>query len=95
MSVRAYRLIEIKTETEPAFNLWSDEGQRIIEAFALYEQLDGEGGGIIGVDIEELEALVDNPERGFNIEAETIKAIKRDIEATRANGDNYIEWYCY
>lgn len=92
MSVRAYRVNEIKTENNPSFNLWHDEKlmDYLESSTGFYNQLNQDANGIGGLELEELEEAVK-----LDLEPETMEALKADIAWLKKNGDTYIEYYCY
>jgi hypothetical protein len=93
MSIRAYKLIEIKTEKNPSFNFSNDyffinkyilesENQDII-------QIEKESLKQIKKDIEDKE-LLKNAEIDKETATELYNNIKEDI-----GDDDYVEYYCY
>lgn len=93
MSVRAYRLIEIKTEQTPTFNLWRNSD--IVDHLYLYDRLDNDGGGLVTCAVSDIEDMLNDKDRGFEIDQEVEEALRKDIETEKANGNNYVEWLCY
>ena len=90
MSVRAYRVIEIRQEQADTFNLWHDE--KLVEfldtQYGFFETLH-EGTGLVELPAEALErALSEVP-----MDEEVKQALQTDIEACRGNG--YVLYYCY
>lgn len=90
MSVRAYRVIEIRQEQADTFNLYHDE--KLVEFFdreyGFFEKLN-EGTGLVELPVEALErALSEVP-----MDEEVKLALQTDIEACRGNG--YVLYYCY
>lgn len=92
MSVRAYKLIEIKTAEDPTFNCWHDT-----DIFDLADSENyNENGGIISFDklvieqeiieIKEKKKLTQNDKEKLSI----LKQILKDI------GDDFdVQYYCY
>ena len=90
MSVRAYRVIEIRQEKADTFNLWHDE--KLVEfldtQYGFFETLH-EGTGLVELPVGALErALVE-----VSMEEELKEALKKDIEACREEG--YVQYYCF
>ena len=92
MAIRAYRVKRIDTESSPTFNVWHEDN--IVQYLGLYEKFDSGGGGLVGTDIENIENMLNDKERGFDIDPQTELALKRDILIEQANNNNYIEWLC-
>jgi hypothetical protein len=92
MSVRAYRINEIKKENNPTFNLWHDTEllKYLHKKGAITEDM-GESGGIIEIEVDILEEALLN----LKLEDYTIKAIKKDIKFAKNNEDTYLQYYCY
>ena len=90
MSVRAYRVIEIKHEPADSFNLWHDE--ELVEFFdthyGFYDTLN-EGSGITELPVEALEEAI----KELKLDDDVVQALKRDIEAGKDTG--YVSYYCY
>ena len=96
MSIRSYRVIEIKHEQNQSFNLWHDE--------KLMDFLDREAGfsnnlsddatGLASVPLEALEKVITMAEK-LELDVDTIQHLKNDIESARTAGDEWVEYYCY
>jgi len=91
MSVRAYKVIEIKTEKDPTFNLWHDE-----ELMALLEpygtnQLNSDGCGLWEFSLEELLDIYKSTEEE-PITNDTMEILERIIK--EAKKDGYVQFYC-
>ncbi len=93
MSVRAHRVIKIETTPESSFNLWHEAS--IADHLGLYASMSEDGGGLVGADVEKVEEMLDDDGRGFEIDPDTVEALRRDIAEVRAEGSEYIEWLCY
>ena len=94
MSVRAYRQItEPEVADEATFNLWSDH-----EVYEKLEDLPGTkimGGEwdihYIELNVAALEELLQsNP-----FEEDITEAFQKDIQTTKAKGQEYILYHCY
>ena len=94
MSVKAYRVIEVKMETA-SFNLWHDH--------KLMQLLDGEGDfssnlsdgvGLTQVPVKLLKRAVRMSTK-LDINKETVKQLQEDIAAAKANGEDHVTYYCF
>ncbi len=91
MSVRAYKIIEIKTEKEPTFNCWHDE--RVMELASNREHY-SDGGDLsfckddVKIALKEEKALPKTQQ-----DAEYIDILKQIIKD--ADGEDYVDYYCY
>lgn len=97
MSIRAYRIIEIKIEPNYAsFNLYHDEKlMEFLDNWAgFYSQLADDGTGVACVSIEVLERAIKRA-KSFKLEPDTVECLNKDIEAAKAQDDDYIQYYCY
>ena len=91
MSVRAYRVKKIDYATPNSFNLWHDDElvKFFDEKYGLYESLT-EGEGFTYLPVEALErAIVE-----LDLEDYTVEALKKDIEADKAN-NGWVQYYCF
>ena len=98
MSIRAYKLIEIKTEKEPTFSLWADERIRDIAD-------ESDGGDILTIQKEkaeeelslvlaELKGLAGESDDEQAEELRQIEKILRNI-ITDCGEEEFCEYYCY
>jgi len=97
MSVRAYKLKEIKTEESPTFNLWNNE--TIYYNLVDTEQLDNNGGGLITIQEDSINNLIKNIKSG-DIKVKQDESKKNILfilqkMSKQAENDSYIEYYCY
>lgn len=94
MSVRAYRVDEIKTNGV-SFNLWHDvEVTRWLkEKTGFFQRLNGDFCGLAVVGIDELEAMLS--EIGPRLDDAVRESIEEDIEFARASGKDYVQYICY
>lgn len=99
MSVRAYRVIDIKKEHTPTFNLWHDEAIiKHLQDGGWYDDsgLD-EGGGLLYIMLEGLKSLIVNATE-LGITDEDIETIKHDaieVEKEGLGDEDYVQYYCY
>jgi hypothetical protein len=90
MSVRAYRINEIKREKNSTFNMWNDINLRdFLEANDCLDKYDD--GGQVEVSVELLKEAI----RELELDKEIIKAIKKDIKWAEKKGEDYILYDCY
>ena len=96
VSVRAYRVIEIKTEEKPSFNLWRDHnlGSFLDVEGELYSHLDSDGTGMAEVPVKILKKAVKMAVE-LNLDEKTVNQLKKDIAAAKSNKDEYIAYFCY
>lgn len=91
MSVRAYKIIEIKTESEPTFNCWHDDRVRELANMDMYNG----DGGILDFCVEDVQEALD--EEKAKPEAEQDKDFLEHLEAIikDAGDDEWVQYYCY
>jgi hypothetical protein len=94
MSVRAYHVIEIKTDRD-SFNLWNDKKvvDWLLRETSFFQSLNEEWHGLTDVSIEDLERMLS--EIGKEIDGDVREAIKKDIKFAEEQGDEYVQYYCY
>jgi len=93
MSVRAYRIDKIEIENEKTFNLWHDgELMDFLDSEGCLENLNGDGCGILEVSVEQLERALEEVD---NLDEETKKAIKEDIDWAKRKKGEYILYNCF
>ncbi len=85
MSVRAYAIKKLVTEEDSTFNLWSDEGQEILDLVPHTENFDGEG--FISFAVEDVKTAL----REANGEVKDI--LKQMIKDARRN--EFVEYMCF
>lgn len=85
MSVRAYKLIEIKTADEPTFNCYHDN--EILEL--PYDGEYGEGNGIIAYN----RYTIENKLTEANLNPETKAILEQMLKD--CGDEEYVEYYCY
>lgn len=94
MSVRAYRQItEPELAEEETFNLWHDNG--VLDKL---ETLEGTNVISTEYDIVEVEVVASELEELLQskpFEPDIVAAFQKDIEATKAAGQEYILYHCY
>jgi hypothetical protein len=94
MSVRAYKLIEIKTEKDPTFNCnetritMLGDGQGDILSFNKEGLLE---------ELEEVKGELKDPENQNPICQSELEDVKLTLETMikECEGEDYVEYYCY
>ncbi len=97
MSIRAYRIIEIKVEPNYAsFNLYHDEKlmEFLDNEVGFYSQLTDDGTGLTFVSLEVLERAIKRA-KSLKLEPDTVECLNKDIDAAKAQDDDYVQYYCY
>ena len=97
MSVRAHRIIEIKTEDSySSFNLWQDKKlMEFMDTEAdFYSHLTSDGTGITEVSVEVLEKAVAQASE-LELDTDTIANLKKDIAWAKAHNEEFVQYYCY
>jgi hypothetical protein len=94
MSIRAHRVIEIKTSGS-SFNLYHDEDVTDWLEMHTYffHSLNEDSCGLTGVSVEELKDMLS--EIGEKLHEDVKKSIKEDIEFAESQGNGYVQYYCY
>ena len=93
MSVRAYRINNIDHERGESFNLWhSDEITDWLNDHTDFYSNFSEGSGIGEVSVEDLEKMLSELK---SMDEEDRKAIQKDIDWAKKNGESYVQYYCY
>ena len=93
MSVRAYKLIEVKHAKTPTFNCWHDK-----EIFNL-ANTSNECGGIGGIttfyetEVSKKLKELKNVKKKTEIDEDNIKILKQIIKDM--DGDTYVDYYCF
>ena len=94
MSIRAYRINEIKQEENPSFNLWHDqELMDIFEEFGVYETLN-EGSGITELPIVALKQALAFCKKHKDYKV-YVKRLQDDIKWAKKNDVEYVQYYCF
>ncbi len=94
MSVRAYRVIEIKINPEANFNLWHD--QEILDWLRVEADVSDEtntdGCGMMEFSVKDMRRML---KALPHLDPLIVRAIKDDIKAVRKAGEEYIKYECY
>lgn len=93
MSVRAYRVNEIKHEPNNAFNLWHDKDfvQFLERECDFWERLNGDGCGLSEIPV----AILQDAIKELSLDPELVQALEEDIRWAEINKEDYIQYYCY
>jgi hypothetical protein len=97
MSVRAHRIIKIKTEDSyTSFSLWHDKKlMEFLDSEAdFYSQLTSDGMGITEVSVEVLEKAIDQASE-LELDTGTVDNLKKDIVWAKAHNEEFVQYYCY
>jgi len=94
MSVRAYRINEIRHEGIDSFNLWRHTDFLLeLEKYGSLSQLDDDLSGILTIPVESLEEILqENPNI---VDPDTKEQLLKDIEWAKARDDYDISYYCF
>lgn len=95
MSVRAHRVLEIKTVGE-SFNLWHAEAlvKWLDENTSFYEPLNIDACGLTELSVEDIKKIL-KLAKVLELEAEDVKDFKEALERAKKEGDEYVQYYCY
>jgi len=88
MSIRAYKLIEIKTEKTPSFSVSHDNW--VLDTLNLWDNLN-DGCGVITIRDLDIKALR-RRSKGNLERQEVVKQIEKDLASA---DDDYVEYFCY
>ena len=97
MSVRARRIIEIKTEESyESFNLWADKKfmDFLDEESGFFSQLTNDGTGVAEAPVEALEKAVEQASK-LELDSDTVESLKKDIAWAKAHNEEFVQYYCY
>jgi hypothetical protein len=90
MSVRAYKVIEIKHEEGESFNLWHDtDVMDFLENEGCLSTLNSDGCGFIAIDIEMMKRMLDT------LNPELTQQFRKDYDAAVASGEDSIDYLCF
>jgi len=94
MSIRAHRVIEVKTFGE-SFSLWHEDEivNWLDEHTPFFRSLNEDSCGLTEVSVKDLKTMLS--EIGGKIDEDTKKAIEKDIRFAEKRGDEYVQYYCY
>lgn len=89
MSIRAYKIIEIKQKKEPTFNCWHDN---FLFENGLIDEESGynDNGGMITLNKDTIEQAIESGEYSGE-ELKTLKKILKDFKPD----EDYQEYICY
>ncbi len=95
MSVKAYRVIEITSESS-SFNLWNDRElvQFLNREMLLSFYLNSDGTGLVEVPVEILEKAIQLSSQ-LNLADDTTRQLLQDIRLAKSKNDGALTYYCY
>lgn len=95
MSVRAYRVDEIKMKKSDSFNLWHSEKvcNWLDKNTNFFHHLNMDGVGLVEVMVDDLSNLLS--QIGDQLDIREREEIEDDIKVARERGDDYITYYCF
>jgi len=93
MSINAYRVVKIQEKVPSTFNLWHDDKlmQFLDEEYHFYEDLNSENKGLATLPVEALEKAL----LSLSLDRDLIASLQDDIDAARASGELYVQYYCH
>jgi hypothetical protein len=93
MSVNAYRVNKVQRAKSPTFNLWHDKAlMEFIDSNSDFMSgLNNDGNGMSDVPVEVLEKIVAK----LNLDADIVKALKRDIAWAKRHGEQNVTYDCF
>ncbi len=96
MSVRAYRIIEIKRAENSSFNFRDNEKltQFIDEKTNFIYSLNSYGSGMIEIPVKILEKALKTPKK-LDIDEDTAKQLKEDIEFAKTSNNESVLYDCF
>jgi hypothetical protein len=95
MSVRAYKVLEMRHDRRPSFNCWHDEKlMRFFEGEEIFDGRNADGGGTMEVSVAVMRKALDNAER-LALDEFDCEAIKADIAWAKKKGQDYIRYECF
>jgi len=86
MSVRAYKVLDIKTAKDPSFNLWHDDA---ITDLIDSDQLDANGGGLVELSRNDIETRIKEYKKQGQ-DASLLKSVLKDF-----GDEDYCQYYCF
>lgn len=94
MSRRAYRVVQI-TLADASFNLTYDQKlMNFLDAEAMFSYSLNEVGGTVDVPIKVLQKAVRTASK-LELSEDTVKRLKEDIAAAKANKDESVTYSCF
>lgn len=96
MSVRAYRVNEIKREESPTFNLWHDTKlMDFLESeTGFYNGLNQDACGMTEIEVSLLVKAVKKA-KSLELDKDQVKSLQADIKWAKENSLDYIQYYCF
>ena len=93
MSVNAYRVNKVQRAKSHTFNLWHDKALMgfIDNNSDFMSGLNNDGNGMSDVPVDVLEKIVAK----LNLDADIVKALKRDIAWAKRHGEQNVTYDCF
>lgn len=98
MSVNAHRILKTEYAPETSFNLHGD--QKLVDFLesendlGFSTQMNANGGGVVNVSIEALQAAIDKAEE-LGLDEDTVRVLGEDIAAAKAGNDVSVDYDCF
>ena len=98
MSVRAHRILKVEYAPEASFNLYGD--QKLVEFLekesdlGFYRQMNDNGGGVVTMGIEALQAAIDKAGE-LELDEDTVRVLGVDIAAAKEDGVDTVDYDCF
>jgi len=95
MSIRAYKVLDIKTKQTESFNLWHDS--EVIDFLndqegGFSDSLDQDCCGLTYVKVASIKELIKRADE-FHLDKESISCLEDDIKGYDV--DDYVQYYCF
>ena len=96
MSVNAYRVNKVHRAKSPTFNLWHDKKlMEFIESNSDFMSgLNNDGNGMSDVPVDVLEKMVEKATE-LNLDADAVKALRRDIAWAKRHSEDSVTYDCF
>ena len=93
MSIRAHRVIEVKTSVV-SFNLYDDNVADWLDKHtSFFNRLNCDSCGLTELSVEELKTMLS--EIGGILDEDVKESVKDDIKFAESQGNEYVQYYCY
>ena len=87
MSVRAYKVTEIKRNKSDSFSFGNDCD--LVNTLNLHSQLNKDNCGLIEVSVKQIKDAI----KSCELDENTVKQLEKDVFGL--DDDDYIKYYCY
>lgn len=98
MSVKAHRILKVEYAPGTSFSLYGD--QKLVEFLesendlGFHRQMNDNGGGVVTLSIEALQAAIDKAEE-LGLDENTVKVLREDIAAAQADNNESVDYDCF